>query len=54
MIPKLSLTEHFKTLDFNVPGPTLMNRIESAIANSKFEDEVLHQHVKSLQLEWLG
>ncbi|KAG7295801.1 hypothetical protein JYU34_020856 [Plutella xylostella] len=34
--------------------PTLMNRIESAMSNNKFNDDVLHQHVKSLQLEWLG
>ncbi|CAH0398877.1 unnamed protein product [Chilo suppressalis] len=34
--------------------PTLMTRIENAINNSKFNDTVLHQHVKSLLLEWLG
>ncbi|XP_049874253.1 folliculin [Pectinophora gossypiella] len=34
--------------------PTVMNRIESAMSNPKFNDAVLHQHVKSLLLEWLG
>ncbi|KAM3966143.1 folliculin [Aphomia sociella] len=34
--------------------PTIMNRIESAMANTHFNDAVLHQHVKTLQLEWLG
>ncbi|CAG9794038.1 unnamed protein product [Diatraea saccharalis] len=34
--------------------PTLMGRIEYAISNPKFNDAVLHQHVKSLTLEWLG
>lgn len=31
-----------------------MNKIENAMSNEKFNDAVLHQHVKSLQLEWLG
>ncbi|XP_061714854.1 folliculin isoform X1 [Cydia pomonella] len=34
--------------------PTLMNRIEAAIANTNLNDAVLHQHVKFLQLEWQG
>ncbi|XP_023950809.2 folliculin [Bicyclus anynana] len=34
--------------------PTLMKKIENAIENTKFNDEVLNQHIKSLQLEWLG
>ncbi|KAL0871712.1 hypothetical protein ABMA27_004223 [Loxostege sticticalis] len=34
--------------------PTIMNRIENAIDNSNFNDAVLHQHVKSLLLEWQG
>ncbi|CAH0584481.1 unnamed protein product [Chrysodeixis includens] len=34
--------------------PTLMNRIETSMNNEKFSDDVLHQHIKSLQLEWLG
>lgn len=34
--------------------PTLMNRIVTAMSNDKFNDDVLHQHVKSLLLEWLG
>ncbi|XP_026733902.1 folliculin [Trichoplusia ni] len=37
-----------------VKCPTLMNRIESSMNNDKFSDGVLHQHIKSLQLEWLG
>ncbi|XP_030021717.1 folliculin isoform X2 [Manduca sexta] len=34
--------------------PTLMNKIENAMCNDKFNDGVLHQHVKSLVLEWLS
>ncbi|XP_038223569.1 folliculin [Zerene cesonia] len=34
--------------------PTLMNKILNAINNEKFNDVVLLQHIKSLQLEWLG
>ncbi|XP_050666585.1 uncharacterized protein LOC126966511 isoform X2 [Leptidea sinapis] len=34
--------------------PTLMNRIIIALSNDKFNDTVLHRHIKSLQLEWLG
>ncbi|XP_013190881.2 folliculin [Amyelois transitella] len=34
--------------------PTIMNRIEASINNSNINDAVLHQHLKSLQLEWLG
>ncbi|KAI5637869.1 vesicle coat protein involved in golgi to plasma membrane transport domain-containing protein [Phthorimaea operculella] len=34
--------------------PTVMHRIESAMANPKFSDDVLHQQIKSLLLEWLG
>ncbi|CAH0693976.1 unnamed protein product [Spodoptera exigua] len=34
--------------------PTLMTRIENSMNNEKFNDDVLHQHLKSLQLEWLG
>ncbi|CAH1638549.1 unnamed protein product [Spodoptera littoralis] len=34
--------------------PTLMTRIENSMNNDKFNDDVLHQHLKSLQLEWLG
>lgn len=34
--------------------PTLMIRIENAMNNDKFNSDVLQQHVKSLQLEWLG
>ncbi|CAH2090839.1 unnamed protein product [Euphydryas editha] len=34
--------------------PTLMNKIVNAMTNTKFNDAVLHQHVKSLTLEWLG
>nr|XP_021192704.2 folliculin [Helicoverpa armigera] len=34
--------------------PTLMTRIETSMNNEKFNDDVLHQHIKSLQLEWLG
>ncbi|XP_072947615.1 folliculin [Epargyreus clarus] len=34
--------------------PTLMTKIENAMINSNFNDEVLHQHLLSLRLEWLG
>ncbi|CAG4946719.1 unnamed protein product [Parnassius apollo] len=34
--------------------PTLMTRIETAMSNQMFNDAILQQHVKSLQLEWLG
>ncbi|XP_026316871.1 folliculin [Hyposmocoma kahamanoa] len=34
--------------------PTIINRIEGAIENPKFNDTVLHQYVMSLNLEWLG
>ncbi|KPI97217.1 Folliculin [Papilio xuthus] len=34
--------------------PTLMNRIETAMANQMFKDPTLHHHIKSLLLEWLG
>ncbi|XP_063828328.1 folliculin [Ostrinia nubilalis] len=34
--------------------PTIMIRIENAMENSSFNDAVLHQHIKSLLLEWLG
>uniref|UniRef100_S4PYA7 Birt-Hogg-Dube-like protein n=1 Tax=Pararge aegeria TaxID=116150 RepID=S4PYA7_9NEOP len=37
-----------------VKCPTLMKKIENAMENTKFNDAVLHQHIKSLQLEWLG
>ncbi|CAK1544913.1 unnamed protein product [Leptosia nina] len=40
----------------NVPlkYPTLVNKIIKAMDNEKFTDAVLAQHMKSLQLEWLG
>ncbi|XP_047517236.1 folliculin [Pieris napi] len=40
----------------NLPfkNPTLMNKILNAMNNDKFCDAVLVQHLKSLQLEWLG
>lgn len=34
--------------------PTIMNKIEAAITNTCFNDALLHQHIKTLQLEWLG
>ncbi|XP_053606226.1 folliculin isoform X2 [Plodia interpunctella] len=34
--------------------PTIMNRIEASMKNSNIDDAVLHQYIKSLQLEWLG
>ncbi|XP_047534618.1 uncharacterized protein LOC125069239 isoform X2 [Vanessa atalanta] len=34
--------------------PTLMNKIVNAMTNTKFNDVVLHQHIKSLTVEWLG
>lgn len=34
--------------------PTLMNKIVNAMSNTKFNDAVLQQHVKSLTVEWLG
>ncbi|XP_059054037.1 folliculin [Achroia grisella] len=34
--------------------PTIMNKIEAAMTNTYFNDAVLQQHVKTLQLEWLG
>ncbi|XP_032520823.2 uncharacterized protein LOC116772673 isoform X1 [Danaus plexippus] len=34
--------------------PTLMRRIEIAMDNTKLTNAVLDQHIKSLQLEWLG
>ncbi|XP_046968938.1 folliculin [Vanessa cardui] len=34
--------------------PTLMNKIMIAMTNTKFNDVVLHQHIKSLTVEWLG
>ncbi|XP_034831279.1 folliculin [Maniola hyperantus] len=37
-----------------VKCPTLMKKIENAMQNTKFNDAVLFQHIKSLQLEWLG
>ncbi|KAJ0178128.1 hypothetical protein K1T71_005951 [Dendrolimus kikuchii] len=37
-----------------VKCPTIMNRIQNAMRNDKFNDNVLHQHIKSLLLEMLG
>ncbi|GBP58492.1 hypothetical protein EVAR_82469_1 [Eumeta japonica] len=34
--------------------PTLMNKVENAMDETKFNNEVLNQHIKYLQLEWLG
>ncbi|XP_041987571.1 folliculin [Aricia agestis] len=34
--------------------PTLMIKVEKGIENDKFNDAVLNQYIKSIQLEWLG
>ncbi|XP_045486882.1 uncharacterized protein LOC110992530 isoform X2 [Pieris rapae] len=45
---------HCKWNNLPFKYPTLMNNILNAMNNDKFHDAVLAQHLKSLQLEWLG